>query len=49
VPWTAPWYRRLGFVDLDDQKLAPDLMEIRREHLARGLDERHRVFMERAI
>ncbi|UAL11296.1 GNAT family N-acetyltransferase [Caulobacter segnis] len=49
VPWNAPWYRRLGFVDLDDQKLAPDLMEIRREHLARGLDESLRVFMERAV
>ncbi|MBO9547646.1 GNAT family N-acetyltransferase [Caulobacter sp.] len=47
VPWNAPYYRRLGFRDLDDQKLAPDLTEIRREHLARGLDESLRVFMER--
>ena len=47
VPWNAPYYRRLGFLDLDDKKLAPDLMEIRREHLARGLDESLRVFMER--
>ncbi|USQ96855.1 GNAT family N-acetyltransferase [Caulobacter sp. RL271] len=49
VPWNAPWYRRLGFADLDDKKLAPDLMEIRRKHLARGLDESLRVFMERPL
>ncbi|WP_454717872.1 GNAT family N-acetyltransferase [Caulobacter segnis] len=47
VPWNAPYYRRLGFLDIDDKKLAPDLLEIRREHLARGLDESLRVFMER--
>ena len=47
VPWNAPYYRRLGFLDLDDKKFAPDLMEIRREHLARGLDESLRIFMER--
>lgn len=49
VPWNAPYYRRLGFTDLDDKKLAPDLVEIRREHLARGLDESLRVFMERRV
>jgi predicted N-acetyltransferase YhbS len=49
VPWNAPYYRRLGFADIADQKLTPDLLEIRREHLARGLDESARVFMERAV
>ena len=49
VPWNAPWYRRLGFADLADEKLAPDLLEIRREHLARGLDESARVFMQRTV
>jgi len=49
VPWNAPYYRRLGFLDIDDKRLAPDLLEIRREHLARGLDESARVFMERAV
>ncbi len=49
VPWNAPYYRRLGFIDIDDKKLAPDLLEIRREHLARGLDESQRVFMERRV
>jgi GNAT superfamily N-acetyltransferase len=49
VPWNAPYYRRLGFADIADKKLAPDLLEIRREHLARRLDESARVFMERAV
>ncbi|WP_454761421.1 GNAT family N-acetyltransferase [Caulobacter segnis] len=49
VPWNAPYYRRLGFLDIDDKKLAPDLLEIRREHLARGLDESLRVFMQRPV
>ena len=47
IPWNAPWYRRLGFVDIADSKLTPDLREIRRQHIARGLDESLRVFMER--
>ncbi len=49
VPWNAPYYRRLGFVDVPDNDLAPVLLEIRREHLARGLDESARVFMEKAV
>jgi predicted N-acetyltransferase YhbS len=49
IPWNAPWYRRLGFVDLDDSKLTPDLREIRRQHIARGLDESRRVFRERRV
>ena len=39
VPWNAPYYRRLGFVDLADEALTPGLQAIRREHIARGLDE----------
>jgi GNAT superfamily N-acetyltransferase len=47
VPWNAPYYRRLGFTDIMDAALTPGLLEIRREHLARGLDEDARVFMAR--
>jgi len=25
VPWNAPWYRRLGFVSIEDQHLEPEL------------------------
>jgi len=49
VPWNAPWYRRLGFIDIADAALTPGLLEIREEHLARGLDETARTFMHRPI
>lgn len=47
IPWNAPWYRRLGFVDFPDDALPPLLAHIRREHIAHGLDESLRVFMRR--
>jgi GNAT superfamily N-acetyltransferase len=49
VPWNAPYYRRLGFVDIADEALSPALQAVRREHLARGLDEDARLFMQRPI
>ena len=49
VPWNAPWYRRLGFIDIKGDGLTPGLLQIRREHLARGLDESARTFMRRAL
>ncbi len=45
VPWNAPYYRRLGFVEVET--LTPGMLTIRAEHLARGLDEDARVFMVR--
>lgn len=45
VPWNAPYYRRLGFVEA--ATLTPGLAAIRQEHIARGLDEDRRVFMLR--
>jgi len=45
VPWNAPYYRRLGFVEVET--LTPGLLAIRVKHLARGLDEAARVFMVR--
>ena len=45
VPWNAPYYRRLGFVEV--AVLTPGMLAIREEHLARGLDETARVFMVR--
>jgi ribosomal protein S18 acetylase RimI-like enzyme len=47
VPWNAPYYRRLGFMEV--AVLTPGMLEIRAEHLARGLDEDARVFMVRDI
>jgi predicted N-acetyltransferase YhbS len=49
VPWNAPYYRRLGFIDIADDALTPGLVAIRREHLTRGLDESQRTFMGRGV
>lgn len=49
VPFNAPYYRRLGFVDLPDETLSEGLREVRREHIARGLDESSRTFMRRLL
>ncbi|MDC0721826.1 GNAT family N-acetyltransferase [Nannocystis bainbridge] len=47
VPFNAPYYRRLGFVEVE--ALTPGMAAIRVEHEARGLDESSRVFMRREI
>lgn len=47
VPFNAPYYRRLGFADVE--ALTPAMLAIRAEHEARGLDESMRVFMRRAV
>lgn len=49
VPWNAPYYRRLGFADIADETLSPAMQAVRREHVARGLDERARLFMQRSV
>lgn len=47
IPWNAPYYRRLGFRDLED--LGPGHRAIREKHRAIGLTEKDRVFMARPI
>ncbi|MDP3855094.1 GNAT family N-acetyltransferase [Phenylobacterium sp.] len=47
VPFNAPYYRRLGFEEVE--VLTPGMVEIRAEHEARGLDESTRVFMRRPL
>jgi hypothetical protein len=49
VPWNAPYYRRLGFTDIVDAALSPALLQIRQEHIERGLDETRRVFMRKPL
>ncbi|SDR25764.1 Acetyltransferase (GNAT) family protein [Paraburkholderia fungorum] len=49
VPWNAPYYRRLGFADIDFTELDAALIERRNAHIARGLDESKRVFMRRDL
>jgi ribosomal protein S18 acetylase RimI-like enzyme len=45
VPWNVPYYRRLGFVEVEAP--TPGMRAIRAEHVGRGLDEDARVFMVR--
>ena len=45
VPWNAPLYRRLGFRDLDEDELGPELRAVRESEAAHGLDPSIRVCM----
>lgn len=45
VPWNGPYYRRLGYVDLHDHDIGPELRAIRRAEAAAGLDVLPRVAM----
>lgn len=49
VPWNAPYYRRLGFREIEEAELDAALIERRNAHIARGLDESKRVFMRRDL
>ncbi len=49
VPWNAPYYRRLGFVDVPDDRLRPELAAIRDRQTASGLPRESRVVMVRAL
>ena len=39
VPWNGPFYRRYGFVDLDEADLTPGLRDIRAHEIAEKPDE----------
>ncbi|MBB2948251.1 GNAT superfamily N-acetyltransferase [Actinoplanes lutulentus] len=49
VPWNAPYYRRLGFVELADAELTPALREIREREAEHGLDRWPRICMRRCL
>ena len=49
VPWNAPYYRRLGFDELEESVMGPGLRELRRTEADRGLDRWPRVAMRREI
>jgi len=49
VPWNAPFYARLGFLEVPPRELSPGLQERVREEAARGLDPRTRVVMSRSL
>jgi GNAT superfamily N-acetyltransferase len=45
VPWNGPLYRHLGFRDLAEEELGPELRAVRDAEAAHGLDPRQRVCM----
>ena len=47
VPWNAPYYRRLGFEDLEEQQLSAGLRAVRASEAALGLDRWPRTAMAR--
>lgn len=47
VPWNAPLYRRLGFVEVAPAELGDDLRRIRDSETAAGLDVSPRIAMRR--
>ena len=49
VPWNAPLYRHLGFVDLDPSVWGPELRALVAAEAAHGLDPDTRVCMRRAL
>ncbi|HIW92232.1 MAG TPA: GNAT family N-acetyltransferase [Candidatus Corynebacterium avicola] len=49
VPWNAPLYRRLGFVELAPAELGDDLRRIRDAETAAGLDISPRIAMRRPV
>ena len=49
IPWNAPFYARLGFRELADSELGPDLLAERRHEADAGLDMTKRMFMRREL
>ena len=49
VPWNAPYYRRLGFVELPADEQGPELRRVREHEAAIGLDRWPRVAMARPV
>jgi GNAT superfamily N-acetyltransferase len=49
VPWNTPWYQRLGFRILEDDKLTTALRDLLHEEIQRGLPADQRVAMRREL
>jgi GNAT superfamily N-acetyltransferase len=49
VPWNAPFYQRLGFRVLARRDLPPELSQLLRREIERGLPAENRVAMQRPI
>ncbi|MGH9060644.1 MAG: GNAT family N-acetyltransferase, partial [Acidimicrobiales bacterium] len=49
VVWNGPYYERLGFRRIPEDRLGPGLAEIRRRESAAGLDRWPRAAMVRSL
>ena len=49
VPWNAPYYRRIGFMEVPGSQIPPALREIIRQEHDAGLDRWPRVVMYREL
>ena len=49
VPFNAPFYERLGFVELPESEAGPDLRAVRRREQEAGFPMQRRVMMRRAL
>lgn len=49
VPWNAPYYRRLGFEELEESQLSAGLRAVRASEAALGLDRWPRTAMARRV
>jgi GNAT superfamily N-acetyltransferase len=49
VAWNAPWYRRLGFREIEDTGLDDELRAFLRAEAEDGLDPQQRVAMRRTL
>lgn len=45
LPWNAPFYASIGFVEIDERDCGPDLRVVLAEEQRRGLDPRKRTAM----
>ena len=49
IPWNASFYQRFGFRVIEPRELSPELSELLRQEIERGLPEENRVAMYRCI
>ncbi len=49
VPWNGPYYRRLGFEELTEEEIGPELRDRRTEEARCGMDTWPRICMRRAL
>ncbi len=49
VPWNGPWYRRMGWEVVEEDRLTPELRALRKREGAAGLDVRPRQAMEKNL